>query len=70
MATSLIRSRYEGHLSRAHRALYAAMEAASDMGDEGAEDDLVALQLEVGRLMQDSINGKKRKRRQQSLLDS
>lgn len=69
MQTSLARSRYETQLAAAHRALTRASMLADELGDPGAEEDAVALALEVGRMLRDSVDGKKRKRRQQSILD-
>lgn len=70
MQNSLLRSRYETQLAAAHRALTRAAILADELRDPGAEEDAVALSLEVGRMLRDSVDGKKRKRRQQSLLDS
>lgn len=62
------RSNYEARLATAHRALYNAADAAEDLGDYGAAEDCRQLQAEISRLMQDSLAGKKRKRRQLLLL--
>lgn len=67
MERSQQRSRYEERLSRAHRALYWAAEAAEAMGDPGAQEDCIGLQGEVSRLMDDSLRMKRRPRRQQQL---
>jgi len=64
------RSRYEECLARAHRALYHAADAAEDLGDDGAAEDARQLQAEISRMMQDSLKGKKRPRRQASLFDA
>lgn len=62
------RSNYEGKLATAHRALYNAEGFAEDLGDDGAAEDCRQLQAEISRLMEDSLAGKKRKRRQQVLF--
>lgn len=68
MDTSQARSRYEAQLHCAHRALFRAWNAAEDCGDYGAAEDCRQLQYEISRLMEDSLKGKKRPRRQTSLL--
>jgi hypothetical protein len=55
------RARYEEHLSRAHRAIWAAQKAAERLGDEGAEQDLSQLLREVSRLATASLSGKARR---------
>lgn len=52
------RAEYESALSRAHRALYVACEAADDCRDEGAADDCRQLLKEVTRLAEASLKGK------------
>lgn len=64
------RSKYEAQLSVASRALRAAAERAEEIGDEGAMDDVLQLRTEVSRLMEDSVNGRKRRRRQLTMLDN
>lgn len=70
MPNSAQRSQYEAKLAAAHRHLWWAAEYASQMGDEGAADDCMQINAEVSRLMSDSIKGKRRPRRQLSLVDS
>lgn len=70
MQMGLARSKYESRLALAARALREAAENAQRIGDEGAEDDCLAIRQEIARLLEDSCNGKKRPRRQLQLLDS
>lgn len=67
MQSSRNRARYESCLARAHRALNDAYMALDSLTDPGAEEDTLALRGEVARLLEDSVNGKKRQQRQQQL---
>lgn len=58
MPYSRERAVYESQLAVAHRALWRASEAASEMRDEGAEHDVVQVIKEVTRLAQASLKGK------------
>lgn len=71
MGTSMSesRSKYEASLARASRALWLAADQAERIQDTGAVEDCVAIRREVARLMEDSIKGKRRKRRQLDLSD-
>lgn len=70
MPNSHTRSKYEAKLASAHRMLYWASVAASEMGDEGAEEDILALMRELSRLTEDSLRGKRQTARRQLALDS
>lgn len=70
MIKSKQRAVYEAQLATASRALWRASDAAESAGDPGAMEDCLALRTEVSRLMGDSINGKRRKPRQLSLIDT
>lgn len=61
------RATYESHLGRISRGLWNAAEAAESLGDEGAAEDIMAMRDLVHQLLETSVNGKKRRRRQQSL---
>lgn len=70
MSRGLKRSQYEAQLAVASRALYRASELAAEVGDEGAADDALQIKTELSRLLEDSVNGRKRRRRQLTLPDS
>jgi hypothetical protein len=59
---SEIRGRYERQLGHAHHALYRAAEIADGANWEGERDDLEVLQTEVGRLIYDSVTGRRVRR--------
>lgn len=61
------RATYESHLGRISRALWQASDAAEYLGDQGAAEDIMAMRELVHQLLEFSVNGKKRKRRQESL---
>lgn len=61
MGYSADRARMEAQLAVAHRALYRAMQAAEDAGDEGASEDLAQLLREVSRVADLSLRGKPRR---------
>lgn len=62
--TGLSRSRYEQKLAAASKMLYYAAETAESLGDPGAAEDCIQLRTELQRLMEDSLRGRKRPRRQ------
>lgn len=62
MERSKARAKYETQLARAHRSLYWASVAAEELGDLGAVDDVTQIMLEVNRLTEDSLRGRKRTR--------
>lgn len=64
MPTSTQRSRYEARLAAAHRSAWHAAQEAEQFGDEGASEDLTAIMGHLSVLLQDSLKGKKRNRRQ------
>lgn len=64
------RSLYEQQLALASKRLLIASQIAEHIGDEGAMDDALQLRTEISRLMEDSVSGRKRKRRQLSLLQN
>ena len=64
------RSWFEGQIAVASRALLKASEIAEQLGDEGAADDVLQIRTELSRLLEDSVNGRKRRRRQLALVDS
>lgn len=70
MPSSRQRSAYEEGLARAHRALYWAMSRADEMEDQGAVDDLLALQAHLHVMLEDSLKGRKRPKRQLAAFDS
>lgn len=70
MPTSEQRARYEAHVSRAAVSLYRAEQAADAMGDEGASQDLQQLRLELRRLCDLSLRGKRAPLRGQLALDT
>lgn len=70
MPTGQLRSEYESHLDRAHRALYKAAEVADLLQDYGAAEDLYEILHYLHDMVEDSIRSKKRPRRQLPLLDS
>jgi hypothetical protein len=61
------RATYESHLGRISRGLWRAADAAEGLGDEGAAEDIMAMRDLVHQLLETSVNGKKRKRRQLGL---
>lgn len=67
MAQSKQRSRYEAALAVAHRALWRAADVADELGDEGAVEDLAELQRYLAVMVDDSLRGRKRPRRQVSI---
>lgn len=67
MNRSLSRSKYEAKLAAAHRQLYYAMSEAEELGDFGAVEDISALLQHITVLTQDSLRGKPRRRRQETL---
>jgi hypothetical protein len=54
------RAAYEKALAAAHKWLWVAGQRAEQLGDEGAEEDLLQISKEVTRLAQDSLNGHRR----------
>lgn len=64
------RSAYESRIAAASRILYNASEIAETLGDEGAADDCLQIRTELSRMLDDSVSGRKRRRRQLELLDS
>lgn len=70
MRKSLQRSRYESRLAVAHRALYGAQQAAVELGDDGAVEDLSELSRHLAVMLEDSLKDHKRPRRQLSVLDN
>lgn len=64
------RSLYEQQLARASKYLIYASNAAEAIGDEGAVDDCLQIRTEISRLLEDSVSGRKRRRRQLHLLDT
>lgn len=70
MRNSLQRSRFEAALARAHRNLWTAQQEAEALGDLGAAEDITEVMRFVADVTADSLKGRKRPRRQLSLLDS
>lgn len=70
MTMGQLRSKYERDLAHASWALMRAAEGAERIGDEGAMDDCLQIRTEVSRLLEDSTNGRKRRRQQLDLLDT
>lgn len=67
MPNSRERSAYEEGLSRCHRAAYWAQQRADAIGDDGAVEDLLAIQRHLAVMMEDSLRGRRRPRAQQQL---
>lgn len=70
MRNSLQRSQYESRLAAAHKCLQQAIWRAEQLGDDGAIEDLVALQKHLGQMLSDSTNGKRRPRHQLSIVEN
>lgn len=63
-------SRYESALARAHKACWDAQMIADELADDGAVEDLVAIQRHLYVMVEDSLKGKKRRRRHLQLVAS
>lgn len=59
MPTSTQRARYEAALVGAARIIRRAAEAASEMGDESAEQDLTEIGHHLSAMCRESLNGKR-----------
>jgi hypothetical protein len=63
MGYDISRATYEAELARAHRAISRAEEAAEAMQSPGAAYDCHLIALELIRLANDSLSGKRRRMR-------
>lgn len=54
------RARLEAALSRAHRNIVSAKQAADDLGEDGVWLDLQLIETEITRLAEDSLKGGRR----------
>lgn len=63
------RARYEATLARAHRAVWIAVQAAAELGDDGAEQDLTEIMKHLSSMANDSLKGKVKVMKGQLKLD-